>query len=98
MVAIALWPSVLHAQSHDGTPTPELPTATPLPTAAVPPTTPIPTVVLQLTDILRTTAHVAVVERDAWALSAPTSSLFLSLAGIVLVIGLILFLVAQVRP
>ena len=111
VLAVGLWPPALHAQTDDATSTPEpppaspLPTATPLPTTAtlpvmtatLPATTPIPTVVLQLSDILSTTAHVAVTQRDAWALSAPTSPLFLSLGGIVLLVGLILVLVAQVR-
>ena len=104
VLAVGLWPPALHAQTDDATSTPEpppaspLPTATPLPTTAtLPATTPIPTVVLQLSGILSTTAHVAVTQRDAWALSAPTSRLFLSLGGIVLLVGLILVLVAQVR-
>ena len=101
VLGVALWPAALHAQTGDATPTPEPPTATVTPplaaTATLPPMTPIPTVVLQLSGILSTTAHVAVTQRDAWALSAPTSPLFLSLGGIVLLVGLILVLVEQVR-
>ena len=101
VLAVGLWPPALHAQTDDATPTPEPPTATVTPplaaTATLPPMTPIPTVVLQLSDILSTTTQLASQQRDAWALSAPTARLFLSLGGIVLLVGLILVLVEQVR-
>lgn len=108
-LSVVVWPSVIEAQSTVGsTPTPEPPTATAtvgptIPTSVgetptMPPMTPIPTVVLQLSDILSTTAQVAAQQRDAWALSSPTSPLFVGLGALVLVIGLLLFLIQQVRP
>ena len=77
---------------------PSTPTVSPTSeTPTIPAMTPIPTVVLQLTTILSTTAQVAADQRDAWDLGSDSAQLFLSLAAIVLVVGLILFFVEQFR-
>jgi multidrug efflux pump subunit AcrA (membrane-fusion protein) len=105
VLSVALWPPTSAAQAID-LPTPTAtttlapsPTVSPAvdATATLPPMTPIPTVVLQLTEIVSTTAQVAVAERDAWSLASPTSPVFLSLGGIVLLVGLILFVIEQFR-